>query len=61
MAKKAQKQLNQGPCVQEGMDFRSGTGHLGLNRAAVAKVNQLKAEFTKNVNASYQEGSAVGT
>ena len=32
------------------MDFRSRTGILGLNRAAVSKVNQLKAKFTENVN-----------
>jgi hypothetical protein len=36
--------------------FDPGPEFWGLNRAAVSKVNQLKASFTKNVNTVIKQG-----
>ena len=36
--------------------FDPGPDVLGLNRAALAKVNQLKTAFTKNVNEVIKQG-----
>jgi hypothetical protein len=36
--------------------FDPGPEFLGLNRAALAKVNQLKVAFTKNVNEILKQG-----
>ena len=36
--------------------FDPGPDILGLNRAGFAKVNQLKARFTQNVNAVIKQG-----
>jgi hypothetical protein len=36
--------------------FDPGPEYLNLNRASLAKVNQLKNAFTKNVNAVIKQG-----
>ena len=50
MAKKAQKQLAKPLAFKREWIFDPGPEFWGLNRAAVSRVNQLKAEFTKSVN-----------
>ena len=48
--KKAKRRLNRALVFRKEWIFDPGPDILGINRAAVAKVNQLKTAFTKNVN-----------
>jgi hypothetical protein len=50
MAKKKAARLNRALVFRKEWIFDPGPDILGINRAAVAKVNQLKTAFTKNVN-----------
>ena len=56
MAKKAAPKLNRALVFRKEWIFDPGPDVLGLNRAAVAKVNQLKTTFTKNVNEVIKQG-----
>ena len=48
--KKAKPRLNRALMFRKEWIFDPGPDILHLDRAAVAKVNQLKTAFTKNVN-----------
>ena len=50
MAKKAAPKLDRALVFRKEWIFDPGPDVLGLNRASLAKVNQLKTAFTKNVN-----------
>ena len=50
MARKAAPKLAQALVFKKEWIFDPGPDALGLNRAAVTKVNQLKTAFTKSVN-----------
>jgi hypothetical protein len=54
--KKAVPQLNKALVFKKEWIFDPGPEFWGLNRAAVSKVNQLKASFTKNVNTVIKQG-----
>ena len=57
MAKKgAPKPLSPALVFRKEWIFDPGPDALGLNRAAVTKVNQLKTAFTKNVNSVIAKG-----
>jgi hypothetical protein len=53
---KAKKQLSRALVFKKEWIFDPGPEALGLNRAAVTKVNQLKTAFAKNVNAIIAKG-----
>ena len=54
--KKAATRLNRALVFRKEWIFDPGPDALGLNRAAVTKVNQLKTAFTKNVNSAIAKG-----
>jgi hypothetical protein len=54
--KKAKPRLNRALVFRREWIFDPGPDILGLNRAGFAKVNQLKARFTQNVNAVIKQG-----
>ena len=54
--KKAPRKLSQALVFKKEWIFDPGPDILGLNRVALAKVNQLKTEFTKNVNEVIKQG-----
>ena len=54
--KKAATRLNRALVFRKEWIFDPGPDILGLNRAAVAKVNALKTKFTANVNAVIKQG-----
>jgi hypothetical protein len=54
--KKAATRLNRALVFRKEWIFDPGPDILGLNRAAVSKVNQLKTRFTQNVNAVIKQG-----
>ena len=56
MAKKAAPKLSAALVFRKEWIFDPGPEALGLNRAAVTKVNQLKTAFAKNVNAIIAKG-----
>jgi len=56
MAKKAAQKLSAALVFRKEWIFDPGPDVLGLNRAALAKVNQLKTAFTKNVNEVIKQG-----
>lgn len=56
MAKKPAPKLSPALTFRKEWIFDPGPDVLGLNRAALAKVNQLKAEFTKSVNEVIKQG-----
>jgi hypothetical protein len=56
MAKKKATRLNRALVFRKEWIFDPGPDILGLNRAALAKVNQLKTKFTQNVNAVIKQG-----
>jgi len=54
--KKAAPRLNRALVFRKEWIFDPGPDILGLNRSALAKVNQLKTKFTQNVNAVIKQG-----
>jgi hypothetical protein len=54
--KKAKPRLNRALVFRKEWIFDPGPDILGLNRAGLAKVNQLKTRFTQNVNAVIKQG-----
>jgi hypothetical protein len=56
MAKKAAQKLSSALVFRKEWIFDPGPDVLGMNRATVAKVNQLKTAFTKNINVVIKQG-----
>ncbi len=56
MAKKRAPQLSKALVFRKEWIFDPGPDILGLNRASLAKVNQLKTAFTKNINEVIKQG-----
>jgi hypothetical protein len=56
MAKKAAAPLNPALMFRKEWIFDPGPDVLGLDRAQLSKVNQLKVEFTKQINAVIKQG-----
>ena len=54
--KRLKPRLNRALVFRKEWIFDPGPDILGLNRAAVAKVNQLKTKFTQNVNSVIKQG-----
>ena len=54
--KKAATKLNRALVFRKEWIFDPGPDILRLNRAGLAKVNQLKTAFTKNVNEVIKQG-----
>jgi hypothetical protein len=56
MAKKAAAKLSKALVFRKEWIFDPGPDILGLNRVSLAKVNQLKTAFTKNINEVIKQG-----